>query len=356
VEGGVRWFLGAGRRQSSENQYTQGSKRRKVGGSGEKGDLEMDDEERGGRSGRHTRNASQASFADSLPAYEESGGSPDYALHQGSGSALVPTSTASGKQVAGSSSQGASQNQNWQTRLMLSTSGLGVAMSEESLKSLKYCLVWLRWANNHIGSIVIALKDLLQQWEESNSSSGGAPITNSENGIGGSERVDLNGQDIVRHNKNAEINAKILRAKNDVLTTLKKVVDIVSTYAGGALPENARLLVRRHLTSLPHRFQNASTATTPSGDLAHPNGDQSELVGSAQRVLVLAKEGLDMMAQVSGVVDGTVERAEEWIDRLGRRNRGEPEEVTREREYKEGDFRIPTSNGGGEKEAWAFGS
>lgn len=38
-------------------------------------------------------------------------------------------------------------------------------------------------------------------------------------------------------------------------------------------------------------------------------------------MIVLATEGLDMMAQVSGVLDSTIASAEGWCDRLGRRRR-----------------------------------
>ena len=53
---------------------------------------------------------------------------------------------------------------------------------------------------------------------------------------------------------------------------------------------------------------------------------QPEAVTGAQRVIVLAKEGLDMLAQVTAVVDGTIVSAEEWIEKLGRRrnNANEP--------------------------------
>ena len=40
---------------------------------------------------------------------------------------------------------------------------------------------------------------------------------------------------------------------------------------------------------------------------------------SAHRILLLAKEGLDMVSQVSGIVDGTIVSAEAWCERLGRR-------------------------------------
>ena len=122
----------------------------------------------------------------------------------------------------------------------------------------------------------------------------------------------------------AELHAKIAELKKDVLKTLKGVVDIVSKYAGGALPENARILVRKHLTSLPQRFRVANSRTTDSNPRGLEQGD-AEVTEGANRVLVLAQEGLDMMAQVSGVLDGTIISAEEWCERLGRKTKEEIE-------------------------------
>ena len=56
-----------------------------------------------------------------------------------------------------------------------------------------------------------------------------------------------------------------------------------------------------------------------------------EVTEGANRVLVLAKEGLDMMAQVSGVLDGTIVSAEEWCERLGRTRREEREQENDDR-------------------------
>ena len=41
----------------------------------------------------------------------------------------------------------------------------------------------------------------------------------------------------------------------------------------------------------------------------------------ATRALVLAKEGLDVMQQVSDVVEGIIDRVEEWCEILGRKKR-----------------------------------
>lgn len=178
----------------------------------------------------------------------------------------------------------------WKGRLMISTSGLGIAMSEESLRSLTYCLAWLKWANTRLGNAVIALKSLVQEWENSDQQSGD------------------------RMRSAAVLAQQIQQLKGEVLQTLKQVVDIVSKYAGGALPENARNLVRRHLTSLPRRFRIASTSNPPTD----PSVPESDLATNAHRALVLAEEGLDMMAQVSGIVNDTLISAEGWCDRFRR--------------------------------------
>ena len=314
VEGGVRWFLG-GRRPShhgpSDTEFGAESspKRRKLGV--EEREEEMD------RNVPHDpyavyrqdlqhrqRRSSQVSTVDSLPAYDEHR-SPSYEPTQ---QALISTQTDEGNSPTGS----------WQSRLVLSTSGLSVAMSEESLRSLKYCLSWLRWANEHIGKVILALKSALEQYDGSEASGsitdGGRTYLNQKEG---------QGQLVLRSDaERSALNARIAALKTDVLKTLKDVVDIVSKYAGGALPENARVLVRRHLTSLPQRFRLASA----NAEKAAEGGDR-EVSDGANRVMVLAKEGLDMMAQVSGVLDGTIVSAEEWCERLGRKKREENGEM-----------------------------
>jgi len=315
VEGGVRWFLG-GRRSSHqqsadlENGDQGSNKRRKVGD----GEMDVDNVARDPypvhrqefQLYHRERRSSISSTVESLPAYDEHR-SPSYETH--AEQALITTQRDSPT----------SPGSTWHSRLVLSTSGLSVAMSEESLRSLKYCLSLLRWANDHIGKVIEALKAVLDQFESTPPSQSNGALTN-----GDSKEESPNGQLILRTDaERSAIHAKIAELKSDVLKTLKNVVDVVSKYAGGALPENARVLVRRHLTSLPQRFRLASTSTNQNGHAA-TSGD-GEVTEGARKVMVLAKEGLDMMAQVSGVLDGTIVSAEEWCERLGRKKRGEAE-------------------------------
>ncbi|PYH48859.1 putative clock controled protein (Ccg-8) [Aspergillus saccharolyticus JOP 1030-1] len=266
MESGLRWAL---QRRASSSANSGRSKRRKVngsdGGQEQSADAEVDVE--------------KGSVDDNMEGSVE--GPPPYDDQ---------TSPSYDEVERESPSR---QNQpTWPSRLMISTSGLGVAMSEESLRSLQYCLTWLRWANGRLGKAIVALQGALKEWDNE-----------SENG-----RRDASSQASL-------LTQRIQAVKEDVLSTLKRVVDIVSKYAGGALPENARNLVRRHLTSLPHRFQIASTSNPPPDSAAAA----SDTTVSAHRILVLAQEGLDMMAQVSGVVNDTLVSAELWCERLGRK-------------------------------------
>lgn len=352
VEGGVRWFLGSGRRNHSDDQDSapDGYKRRK---------LDTPDRSRRGSNATITHQSTHStdtaadpyafapgerrlsmSTIDTLPAYDDAR-SPAYTESQPQGYDGGPLSNTSTEQQSGPSGamtprpNSATGPAAWQSRLIMSTSGLSIAMSEESLRRLKYCLRWLRWANEHIAGVINALKAALEQYERGD---------DGNRGPGGAL------EPLVR-SRNAEMVARIAELKGDILKTLREVIATVSKYAGGSLPENASILVRKHLTSLPQRFRLASQSEpgSISTDRSAPGADtDKETKEAAQRVLVLAKEGLDMMAQVSGVLDGTIVSAEEWCTKLGRKRGDEPgegdyqpsqadTEVSRTRQDRDGD-------------------
>ncbi|EER27779.1 hypothetical protein D8B26_006115 [Coccidioides posadasii str. Silveira] len=278
VEGGLRWVL---QRRENPDANTRNPR-----SSGERNSDAMDIE-KGVAEPRptHTRRSSGLSSVETLPPYDTLS-SPNY------------------EELVALDSKGARtespRSQTWQSRLMISTSGLGVAMSEESLRSLTYCLKWLQWANTRLGNSIVTLKQVLEEWDQSRQHQSSGDASNPES----------------RPRSPAVVSQQIQQVKQDVLQTLKQAVDVVSKYAGGALPENARNLVRRHLTSLPQRFRVASLYTNRQSDTSDPESDTTST--SAHRVLVLAEEGLDMMAQVSRVVNDTLISAESWCERLRR--------------------------------------
>ncbi|KAI1323704.1 transcription factor Opi1-domain-containing protein [Xylariaceae sp. FL0255] len=302
VEGGVRWFLQ--RRQSHGAEDGPASnKRRKVDSiDGRRSRERTPEPGSGAQTPRASmenslceRRSSVASTIETLPAYDDLR-SPPYVE---------------------SGSQNHPQNRAWRSRLIMSTSGLSIAMSEESLRSLKYCLGWLRWANVHIGNVVNSLKVTMEKYEQSRqeSADGDHPMQ--------AEPVDRN-----------QLAAKVRALRSDLLKTIQDAINTVSKYAGGALPENARELVRFHLTSFPQRFHLASRSSSADprarseSSMEAGQEEQERMTReSAQLVNVLAKESLEMILQVSGVLDGTIVSAEEWCERLGRKKREQREEL-----------------------------
>lgn len=173
---------------------------------------------------------------------------------------------------------------------------------------------------------ILNLKHTLEELEkaEKKEQLEGGPSTGDSDDAGAMD-VDGTEQSVQKPNPSrSELAAKINSLKGDILKTLQDVINNVSKYAGGALPENARVLVRRHLTSLPQRFRLA-TMTERQSDNADRDGD-SALREGAQKVLVLAKEGLDMVTQVTGVLDGTIVSAEQWCERMGKKRKDNGEE------------------------------
>lgn len=283
VESGLRWAL---QRHGSVSVDSKRTKRRKMNGESNRagGDADVEIESGADRPtlSHRMRSSSDLSVTDSLPPYDDLI-SPSY------------DEVYAGVDPSNNDDQKRQTPSTWQSRLIISTSGLGIAMSDESLRSLQYCLAWLRWANGRLGKAMLALRDTLNERE----------------GLVTANFTILPGTVLSR---------RILAVKDDVLSTLKKVVAIVSKYAGGALPENARNLVRRYLTSLPRRFQMASSSSEPSpADSSVPSSSPNANSIGAHRVMVLIREGLDILSQVSGVVNDTLVSAEHWCDRLGRK-------------------------------------
>ncbi|EEH21757.2 hypothetical protein PABG_03973 [Paracoccidioides brasiliensis Pb03] len=278
VEGGIRWALQRRRTGDRTIDSETPDKRRKI--SNANANADMIDVEKG-MAELNPSQTRRPSVADSLPPYDTFS-SPNYE-----------------ESIELDRKSGNNQSSTWQSRLVISTSGLGVAMSEESLRSLTYCLSWLRWANGRLGNSIVSLKRVLEEYDAS-------------------KKEQLSSIDTVnaemKSRNSTRLSEQVQQVKGDILCTLKQVIDVVSKYAGGALPENARHLVRRHLTSLPQRFRVASTITLRADGFSA----EGDMTTSAQRVLVLAEEGLDMMAQVSGVVNNTLVSAESWCEKLRR--------------------------------------
>jgi ElaB/YqjD/DUF883 family membrane-anchored ribosome-binding protein len=186
----------------------------------------------------------------------------------------------------------------------MTTSGLGVALSENSLKSLKHCVRFLRIATKHIDSRMAALKLLLDEYESALQSRGSTADDTQ------ARSPDHTGPDSDQEVRRIAENMKT--TSKEIWQSISKVALNISNYTGQALPDNASQFVRTQLMSLPQRW-NATLTHSASGQ------QRGEEARGADRMLAFAKEGLEMMGQITTVVDGTVQSAEGWLSRMGKR-------------------------------------
>lgn len=295
VEGSLRKYLGNKQHESGHDLIDPeilsdepSSKRRRISTSHEDSALGVPIQ----------RTISGDVSVDALPVYDENR-SPAYEVTDQSG-LLQPQRPAAPR--------------SWSTQLMISTSGLGAALSEASLRSLRYVLSMLKNANTRVRHLMDSLKKILQDLEANRSSASQQQLEAGFNEKVGAIHLETasEGQGTVAE--------RIRRLNAEIWNTLKAVVNQVSRYTGGALPENASVIVRWQLMSVPRRWQRAQAqAPQPDENGEFPGGDEKEALTSAHRMLAFAVEGIDMMDQVGGVVGSTIESAEKWLATMGRR-------------------------------------
>ncbi|KAG6819658.1 hypothetical protein H0H93_009787 [Arthromyces matolae] len=137
----------------------------------------------------------------------------------------------------------------WQA-VLSEAGGFSAALSDESLRRLKYCLEWLQYATAHIDAQILILRDFTASLQP------------------------LPSQTREPHPPISQAHMRTLVAvRRDIVHTVKQVVDVVSRYAGGALPEPARTRVRGFILGLPQRW--AQRAGAP-GHPASTRDDEAE--------------------------------------------------------------------------------
>lgn len=155
----------------------------------------------------------------------------------------------------------------WQN-VISTASGLTISLSDESLKSLRYCVEWLQWANGHIHGLLGGLR------------------------AAADPRSDLQIRDMSFTEKE-RLSLNITHVRKEIAETLKKLVGIVSNYAGAALPESARGRVRGFVLGLPGRW----AARQSTGSREYPP-EKVESTHEVERELAsvtsLAKESLEV--------------------------------------------------------------
>jgi hypothetical protein len=237
---------------------------------------------------QRSRSASSVTAAEPLPAYDENRSPPYEKLSQ----------------LAVQDGQ-----RNWTSKLIITTSGLGVALSDTSLRSLKYCLSVLQLAFDRLINIMATLRQLLKDFQETMfASRSESPLRLTPE----QEKASLQAAESIK------------KQASDIMQTLTWLTDNVSHYAGGALPDNVGALVRRQLLSLPQRWQFAQQAADTDSAVASSAAGNSDVQRTGQRWIVFAEQACDMTLQVMYALKGTVQSAENWLGRMGRRRPGGP--------------------------------
>lgn len=277
VESGLRWYYGG--QQSRNNDLERGEldPRDRTAG-----DHEMD-VEYGPLTPAGVRRDSQ----ESLPAYRGSK-PPSYreeASPPGSRRPLLRQE----------------HQRSWSSQVFVATSGLGVALSVTSRRSLGYCLHILGQAAEHVSTLMDALRLVLEQYDQARD----AWHQGHDSALEKGERPQT-----PDHDEASRRLAELLKRHSDeIWHTMEQVVNAISSAAGGALPDNARQFVRNQLMSLPQRWRFVSDNQI----------GESETSRSAHRMIAFATEGLDVIGQVSQTVKLTLESAERWLQRTGQR-------------------------------------
>ncbi|KAH8550116.1 transcription factor Opi1-domain-containing protein [Umbelopsis sp. PMI_123] len=200
-----------------------------------------------------------------------------------------------------SSSQSRSR---WQQLVVGAGSAAGTTaavISEESMKCLKYCLSWLQYAVNHIDQQMSILRNFLVSLATSSNPSSSQTVARPSPSV-------------------------LSSVKKEIIDTLRKVVEVVSKYAGSSLPAHAKSAVRSFIINLPGKWalvndMRSTTVSPAASPQMRPHGMDTQQPDSssqeaAVRLLQLGGESVEMLHSVSGVFSDTIDRAELWLDRL----------------------------------------
>ncbi|KAF8625510.1 hypothetical protein AX17_006822 [Amanita inopinata Kibby_2008] len=157
--------------------------------------------------------------------------------------------------------QQVAQRSRWQV-VLLEAGGLGAALSDENMRRLKYCLHCLQYATAQIDAQILILRDFI---------AGLQPLP-----------PPASTSDPTRRSVSQAHMRTLTDVRRDLVHTVRQVVDVVSKYAGGALPEPARTRVRGFILKLPQRWASRAGVTPTI------NGSSNAEVGERESVTAAA--------------------------------------------------------------------
>ncbi|WAR60556.1 hypothetical protein PtB15_9B495 [Puccinia triticina] len=200
----------------------------------------------------------------------------------------------------------------WQNMLVeagVTAGGIGAAVSEESMKSLQYCLQWLHYATVHLDHQITVLRDFIHSLNV-----GASPerYGRSDAPRESESELETEAEGLEKRMVTAAAAGRLAGIKTEVVETIRKVVAVVSRYAGVGLPEPAKQFVRTTILGLPLRWADAIQPSLSAPSAHPPLGRHSKnaTLLAAGRVLTFAVESLDMLKALTAIFSESVERAD----------------------------------------------
>ncbi|KAI8996954.1 transcription factor Opi1-domain-containing protein [Pilobolus umbonatus] len=196
-------------------------------------------------------------------------------------------------------------NSKWQQLVVGAGSAAGstaAVVSEESMKCLKYCLSWLQYAMGNIAQQMAIIRAYL------------VSLATTQKALLPQQHQQSLGHHHKRHQHEEDEPMVLTTIKSDMVNTIKKVINIISCYASTALPYQAKATIRGAILSLPSRWA-LLCDETPLSSIGIPESeDKGQDV--ALRLLAFGQESTEMLGSIHSVFDETIQRAENWLERL----------------------------------------
>ncbi|KAK6204347.1 uncharacterized protein RJT21DRAFT_6326 [Scheffersomyces amazonensis] len=182
-----------------------------------------------------------------------------------------------------------------------------LSVSLETKNRIQFCLHILRLANDSINNKVTFLQQKVSAREE---------YVKSER-----ERIELEHQQQQQQQQQQQPSPELentddaLQTKTEIVTTVKKIIRLISNFRPSSLSTDTitpvssntsednelKSTIRDIILNLPNSFQQSNIANSTSAKQAN------------DRIIVFAKESLEMIAKLTNVLNEQLVKAEDWV-------------------------------------------
>lgn len=187
-------------------------------------------------------------------------------------------------------------------KMWVITSGLGVAMKDESKKKMRALIQVLTVRNGQVSEFLGSLTKAIEEYD--------GTVTSADQDTSMSRQEEQN---------RGELTKRIQWLIGSINGTTKTVVDVVDKQAANILPTNVKRVVHGCLMSLPVQFKLMAQQEAPERprECQNTNDEQRAVRNNAHKALLLAKASLRMMSQITDILNMTLTSAEEWCQKQG---------------------------------------